>query len=58
MKNEVFERDYAEEFRERQENCPGRDFLDALQTCGFFEQYKIEMEQDPQADCSKTESRL
>ena len=32
MKNEVFERDYAEEFRQRQENRPGREFLDALQT--------------------------
>ena len=47
MKNEVFERDYAEEFRQRQENRPGRDFLDALQTCGFFEQYKREMDKIP-----------
>ena len=47
MKNEVFERDYAEEFRERQENRLGRDFLDALQTCGFFEQYKKEIDKIP-----------
>ena len=47
MKNEVFERDYAEEFRQRQENRPGREFLDALQTCGFFEQYKREMDKIP-----------
>ena len=40
MKNEVFERDYAEEFRQRQENRPGREFLDALQTCGFFQNRK------------------
>ncbi len=47
MENEIYERDYAEEFQERTKNSPGADFLDALKDSGFFQKYKEEMDKIP-----------
>lgn len=44
MENEIFERDYADEFRKRSEGHQGADFLDALKESGFWQAYKEEMD--------------
>lgn len=36
MENEVYEKDYGEEFRERSDKAKGQDFIDALMDVGFF----------------------
>lgn len=47
MENEIFERDYADEFRKRSEGRQGADFLDALRESGFWQAYKEEMDKIP-----------
>lgn len=43
MENEVYEKDYGEEFRERSDKSEGKDFLDTLMEVGFFQKYQEEM---------------
>lgn len=45
--NEVYERDYAREFKSRVRISPGKDFLDTLQEIGFFQACKEEMDKIP-----------
>ena len=40
MENEVYEKDYGEEFRERSDKAKGKDV-------GFFQAYKEEMDKIP-----------
>ena len=47
MENEVYEKDYGEEFRERSDKAKGKDFLDTLMDVGFFQVYKEEMDKIP-----------
>lgn len=47
MENEVYEKDYGEEFRERSDKAKGQDFLDTLKDIGFFQAYKEEMDKIP-----------
>lgn len=47
MENEVYEKDYGEEFRERADKAKGRDFIDALKDIGFFQAYQEEMNKIP-----------
>ena len=47
MENEVYEKDYGEEFRERAKKAEGKDFLDTLKDIGFFQAYKEEMDKIP-----------
>lgn len=44
MENEVYEKDYGEEFRERSDKSEGKDFLDTLMEVGFFQKYQEEMD--------------
>ena len=39
MENEIYEKDYGEEFRERSDKSEGKDFLDTLMEVGFFQKY-------------------
>ena len=43
MENEIYEKDYGEEFRERSDKSEGKDFLDTLMEVGFFQKYQEEM---------------
>ena len=47
MENEVYEKDYGEEFRERSDKAKGKDFLHTLMDVGFFQAYKEEMDKIP-----------
>ena len=47
MENEVYEKDYGEEFRERSDKAKGKDFLHTLMDVGFFQVYKEEMDKIP-----------
>lgn len=47
MENEVYEKDYGEEFRERSDKAKGQDFIDTLKDIGFFQAYKEEMDKIP-----------
>ena len=47
MENEVYEKDYGEEFRERSDKSEGKDFLDTLMEVGFFQKYQEEMDKIP-----------
>ena len=47
MENEVYEKDYGEEFRERSDKSEGKDFLDTLMEVGFFQKYQEEMNKIP-----------
>lgn len=47
MENEVYEKDYEEEFRERGDQSEGKDFLDTLMEVGFFRKYQEEMNKIP-----------
>lgn len=47
MENEVYEKDYGEEFRARAKKAEGKDFLDTLKDIGFFQAYKEEMDKIP-----------
>lgn len=47
MENEVYEKDYGEEFRERADKAKGQDFIDALMDVGFFQAYQEEMNKIP-----------
>ncbi len=47
MENVVYEKDYGEEFRERNDKAKGQDFLDTLKDIGFFQAYKEEMDKIP-----------
>lgn len=49
MENEVYEKDYGEEFRKRSEKAKSQDFLDALKDIGFFQAYKEEMDKIPKS---------
>ena len=40
MENEVYEKDYGEEFRERSDKAKGKDFLHTLMDVGFFQRIK------------------
>lgn len=40
MENEVYEKDYGEEFRQRSDKSEGKDFLDTLMEVGFFQKYQ------------------
>ena len=58
MENEVYEKDYGEEFRERSDRSEEKDFLDTLMEVGFFQKYQEEMNKIPKrvvpkekADC-------
>lgn len=47
MENEVYEKDYGEESRERSDKSEGKDFLDTLMDIGFFQKYQEEMNKIP-----------
>ena len=47
MENEVYEKDYGEEFQERADKAKGKDFIDALMDVGFFQAYQEEMNKIP-----------
>ena len=47
MENEIYEKDYGEEFRERSDKSEGKDFLDTLMEVGFFQKYQEEMDKIP-----------
>lgn len=47
MENEIYEKDYGEEFRERSDKSEGKDFLDTLMEVGFFQKYQEEMNKIP-----------
>ena len=47
MENEVYEKDYGEEFRERSDKSERKDFLDTLMEVGFFQKYQEEMDKIP-----------
>ena len=47
MENEVYEKDYGEEFRERSAKAKGKDFLHTLMDVGFFQAYKEERDKIP-----------
>lgn len=47
MENEIYEKDYAEEFQKRCDRAQGADFLNALKEVGFFQAYKKEMDKIP-----------
>lgn len=56
VKNEVYEKDYAEEFQKRVSSSQGRDFLDTLQEIGFFKAYKEEMDKIPKRIVPKSKA--
>ena len=46
-KNEIYEKDYGEKFRERSDKSEGKDFLDTLMEGGFFQKYQEEINKIP-----------
>ena len=54
MENEVYEKDYGEEFRERSDKAKGQDFLDTLKDIGFFQAYKEEKKKRIMSICLRS----
>lgn len=53
MENEVYEKHYGEEFRERSDKAKGKDILETLKNIGFLQAYKEKMDKIPKLVVSK-----
>lgn len=53
MENEVYEKHYGEEFRERSDKAKGKDILETLKNIGFLQSYKEKIDKIPKLVVSK-----
>lgn len=58
MENEIYEKDYEKEFRQRSDKSEGKNFLDTLMEVGFFKNYQEEIDKIPKRVIPKEKAEM